>query len=84
MATPVFDPTTTGLAEKIYADLLRNAVSISDTGVHVATDPKNIAKISFNLATSFREVERELNAENLPKNQDFKLNAADMAAWSKT
>lgn len=83
MDTPVFDPTTTALAERIYADLLRNAVSVSATGVHVSTDPKNIAKISFSLATSFREVERELNAENLPKNQDFKLNAADMAAWTK-
>ena len=83
MTTPVFDPTTTALAEKIYADLLRNAVSISDKGVQLTTDPKNIAKISFKLASSFKEVENELNAENLPKNQDFKLDIADMAAWNK-
>jgi hypothetical protein len=24
-----------------------------------------------------------LNAENLPKNQDFTLDVADMAAWNK-
>lgn len=83
MVTPDFDPSTIALAERVYADLLRGAVSISPTGVQVTTDPKNIAKISFNLAASFREVERELNAENLPKNQDFKLNISDMTAWSK-
>jgi hypothetical protein len=83
MTPPVFDPTTTALAEKIYADLLRNAVVISDKGVQLTTDPKNIAKISFKLAASFKDVENELNAENLPKNQDFKLDISDMAAWNK-
>lgn len=83
MTAPVFDPTTTALAEKIYADLLRNAVAVSDKGVQLSADPKNVARLSFKLAASFREVENELNAENLPKNQDFKLDIADMAAWNK-
>jgi hypothetical protein len=83
MTTPVFDPTTTALAEKIYADLLRNAVEVSSTGVKLSTDPKSLAKLSFKLATSFKETENELNAENLPKNQDFKLDVSDMAAWNK-
>jgi hypothetical protein len=83
MTAPVFDPSTTALAESIYTDLLRNAVVVSSNGVQLTTDPKNIAKISFKLAASFKEVENELNAENLPKNQDFTLDVADMAAWNK-
>ena len=83
MTAPLFDPSTTALAESIYTDLLRNAVVVSSNGVQLTTDPKNIAKISFKLASSFKEVENELNAENLPKNQDFKLDIADMAAWNK-
>ena len=83
MSTPVFDTKARDLAEKIYTDLLRNAVVVSSTGVQLTTDPKNIAKISFKLAASFREVEDELNAENLPKNQDFKVELSDIAAWNK-
>jgi hypothetical protein len=84
MTTTTLDPKARDLAERIYADLLREAVKVSDNGVHVTTDPKNLAKISFKLATAFRVVEDELNAENLPKNQDFKLDISDMVAWSKT
>ena len=83
MTAPVFDPSTTALAESIYTDLLRNAVVVSSNGVQLTTDPKNIARISFKLAASFKEVENELNAENLPKNQDFTLDVSDMAAWNK-
>ena len=83
MTALVFDPSTTALAESIYTDLLRNAVVVSSNGVQLTTDPKNIAKISFKLAASFKEVENELNAENLPKNQDFTLDVSDMAAWNK-
>lgn len=83
MSTPPFDPKARDLAERIYADLLRNAVVVSASGVQVSTDPKNIAKVSFKLAASFREVEDELNAANLPKNQDFKMELSDLAAWNK-
>jgi len=83
MSTPPFDPKARDLAERIYTDLLRNAVVVSASGVQVSTDPKNIARISFRLAASFREVEDELNAENLPKNQDFKMELSDLAAWNK-
>jgi hypothetical protein len=83
MSTPAVDTKARDLAEKIYRDLLRNAVVVSENGVHVTTDPKNIAMIGFKLAAVFREVEDELNAANLPKNQDFKMELSDMAAWTK-
>lgn len=56
---------------------------VSATGVQVSTDPKNIARTSFKLAASFREVEDERNAGNLPKNQDFRMELSDLAAWNK-
>lgn len=83
MAAPVIEPQDRELAGRIYADLLRGAVVISSTGVQVTADPKSIAKVCFKLAVMFREVENELNAENLPKNQDFKVDIADLAAWTK-
>lgn len=83
MDTPAFDATTRDLAERIYTDLLRNAVIVSANGVQMTTDPKNIAKISFKLSAAFREVETELNAENLPKNQDFQVDVSDFAKWNK-
>ena len=83
MSTPAFDSKARDLAERIYSDLLRNAVVVSSSGVQMTTDAKNIAKLSFKLATAFRVVEDELNAENLPKNQDFKVELSDIAAWNK-
>ncbi|MGE0356596.1 MAG: hypothetical protein AB7P08_06735 [Burkholderiales bacterium] len=83
MTAPVFDMKVRDLAEKIYVDLLRGAVEVSQTDVKMTADPKNIAKVSFKLAASFHQVQDELNAENLPKNQDFKMEISDIEAWSK-
>lgn len=83
MDAPVIDSGTRGLAESIYARLLQGSVSASGTGVQVAADPREFAKMSFKLALVFRAVENELNAESLPKNQDFKLELSDLNAWAK-
>ena len=58
-------------------------MEVSSTGVQISADAKSVAKVSFKLAILFREVEDELNAENLPKNQDFKVDIADLAKWNK-
>ena len=83
MTQPIFDMKVRDLAEKIYVDLLRGVVVVSQSEVKVSADPKNIAKISFKLAASFHEVQDELNTANMPKNQDFKVNLSDIAAWNK-
>lgn len=83
MSTPIFDMKVRDLAERIYVDLLRGAVVVSQNDVKVSADPKNIAKISFKLAATFHEVQDELNTANLPKNQDFKVGLDDIAAWNK-
>jgi hypothetical protein len=81
MTTPKFDPRVRDLAEKIYCDLVSNAVEITQTSVGITTDPANLASISFKLAASFHAVEDKLNADNLPKNQDFKVGVDDIASW---
>ena len=83
MSTPIFDMKVRDLAERIYVDLLRGAVAVSQNDVKVSADPRNIAKISFKLAATFHEVQDELNTANLPKNQDFKVGLDDIAAWNK-
>jgi hypothetical protein len=83
MAAPVIDAGTRDLAERIYSDLLQGSVTVKDGHVQVASDPKDYAKVSFKLALAFRAVENELNAESLPKNQDFKLELSDLTAWNK-
>lgn len=81
MTTPKFDPRVRDLAEKIYCDLVSGAVEITQSSVAITTDPANLANISFKLAAVFHGVEDKLNAENLPKNQDFKVGVEDIASW---
>ena len=76
-------PHVRALAERIYTGLVTDAVEFSATGVKTKTDPQNMAAISFKVALMFYKEEDRLNAENLPKNQDFKLGADDLAKWSK-
>ena len=83
MDTPAFDMKVRDLAEKIYVNLLQGMVVVSQNDVKVSADPKNIAKVSFKLAATFHEVQDELNTVNVPKNQDFKVELSDIAAWNK-
>jgi hypothetical protein len=83
MTQPVFDIKVRDLAEKIYVDLMTRSIDISVQPPTVKADPKSLAIVSFKLAAAFHAVQDELNAENLPKNQDFKLNLADIAGWNK-
>jgi hypothetical protein len=83
MSKPMFDMKVRELAESIYVNLLGSAVAVSAGGVQITTDPRNIAKVSFKLAGAFHEVQDELNAENLPKNQGFELGIGDIEKWNK-
>jgi hypothetical protein len=49
----------------------------------MGADPAHLAQLSFKLAAVFEKVEAEVNAENLPKNQDFIVNVSDIADWNK-
>jgi hypothetical protein len=71
------------LAASIYVDLCGQSVSITDNAVKMTASPENLAKLSFKLATAFTKVSDEVNAENMPKNPNFKLQDANIAEWSK-
>ena len=71
------------LASRIYVDLSVRATHISESSVKMDSSPENLAKLSFKLAAAFDNCERELNEASLPKNQDFKVDAASIASWSK-
>ena len=83
MADATLDPKARDLAEKIFRDLVSNAVQVTQNKVATTTDPANLATLSFKLAYVFRAEEDKLNAANLPKNQDFKVGVDDLAAWTK-
>ncbi len=83
MTTPVFDTKARDLAEKIYRDLCSNTAQVTQSSAAMPADPTALAQMSFALAIAFRKVEDELNAANLPKNQDFKVGLDDLAAWTK-
>ncbi len=69
-------------AREIYARLLVHSAEISATGVKLKADANSLALLSLKLAQSFQAAERAVNAESLPKNQDFKVDISDIAGWS--
>jgi hypothetical protein len=80
MATPAFDPRTIELAERIYAQLARDSATPSpaDPEAH----DERLARRAFALSQAFHRVRDDLNALNLPKNQDFTMKVEDIAKWS--
>jgi len=83
MAEKLFKMELREVASRIYVELVLRATSVSDSGVKLTSSPENLAKLSFKLAQVFETVQDDLNAENLPKNPDFKLGAEDIAGWMK-
>jgi len=80
---PVVSAQERELASRIYVDLVIRAAEVSGSSVKMQASPENLAKLSFKLAAAFDGVERELNEASLPKNQDYKVDVASIASWSK-
>ena len=83
MQAPTIKVQVSELATRLYVDLVMRSVVIDGNAVSLTTSAQNLAKLSFKLADTFQRVEDELNAESLPKNQDFKVDAASILSWSK-
>ena len=73
-------PKVVQLATDIFTRLVGDAAKISETGVTMATNPVNLAQLSFKLANVFQKVEDEINADALPKT-GFNLAGADISSW---
>ena len=80
---PAISPQVRELASRIYIDFAVRAAEVSGASVKMQASPDNLAKLSFKLAAAFDAVERELNEASLPKNQDFKVDVASIASWTK-
>lgn len=83
MSDFVYRPASKDLASRIFVDLIGRNVTLADNSVKLAASVEAVVKLSFRLADAFMRVEDELNAENLPKNQNFKIASDDIAAWTK-
>ena len=80
---PVVSAQARELASRIYVDLAVRAAEVTGSAVKMEASPENLAKLSFKLAAAFDAVEKELNEASLPKNQDYKVDVASIASWSK-
>ena len=74
---------TKDLAERIYVDLVGRSVLLGDGSVKMTSSAENLARLSFMLAETFLTVQDALNADNLPKDPNFKLSGNDIASWMK-
>ena len=74
---------TKALAERIFVDLVGRTVSFPEGAPKMAASADNLAKVSFMLAEAFLTVQDALNADNLPKDPNFKLSGNDIASWMK-
>jgi uncharacterized protein YcaQ len=80
MASPAFEPRVTDLAERIYTQLVRDSATPSPA--ESEAHDERLARRAFALSQTFHRVLDDLNALNLPKNQDFTMKVEDIAKWS--
>ncbi len=86
MATPVQAPAGPGiqdLASRIYVELVGRAFLRVENAAVIKPDPVELAKLSFQLAETYRKVEKAVNAASLPQNVGYRVDVADMAKWDK-
>lgn len=83
MAKNPITPKLIAHASAIYTQLAANSAEVGAGMITMKADPAALARQSFALASAFQKVEDELNAENLPKNQDFKVDVSNIADWNK-
>jgi phosphotransacetylase len=85
MATPAqpASPGTQDLASRIYVELVGRAFLKTDNAAVIKPDASELAKLSFQLAEVFRQVEKTVNAAALPQNIGYKVDLTDMAKWDK-
>ena len=80
---PAFRQETREVAMQIFVELVARNVAIADNSVKMVVSPENLAKLSYKLAHVFLAVHEELNKANMPTNPTYKLDADDIASWTK-
>jgi hypothetical protein len=85
MATPAqaASPGIPDLASRIYVELVGRAFLRVENAAVIKPDPAELAKLSLQLADTFRKVEKVFNASLGPQNVGYNVELADMAKWDK-
>jgi phosphotransacetylase len=85
MATPQApaSPGTQDLASRIYVELVGRAFLRADNAAVIKPDAAELAKLSIQLAETFRKVEKAASAAAAPQNVGYKVDLTDMAKWDK-
>ena len=86
MATPVQPPANPGiqdLASRIYVELVGRAFLRVENAAVIKPEAVELAKLSFQLADTYRKVEKVANAAAGPQNIGYKVDLADMAKCDK-
>jgi hypothetical protein len=71
------------LASRIYVELVGRAFLRADNAAVIKPDPEELAKLSLQLAETFRKAEKAASAAAGPQNIGYKVELADMAKWDK-
>jgi hypothetical protein len=80
---PAFREETREVAMQVFVELVARNVVIAENNVKMAVSAENLAKLSYKLAAAFLAVHEELNRANMPTNPTYKLDADDIASWTK-
>ena len=71
------------LASRIYVELVGRAFLRADNTAVIKPDAGELAKLSLQLAETFRKAEKTANAAAGPQNIGYNVELADMAKWDK-
>jgi hypothetical protein len=82
-AQPVANPGIQDLASRIYVELVGRAFLRVENAAVIKPDPGELAKLSLQLAETFRKVEKVVNAAAGPQNVGYNVELTDMAKWDK-
>ncbi|HTF16250.1 MAG TPA: hypothetical protein VK643_16445 [Burkholderiales bacterium] len=80
---PVANPGAQDLASRIYVELVGRAFLRVENAAVFKPDPAGLAKLSLQLAETFRKVEKVFNAAAGPQNVGYNVELTDMAKWDK-
>lgn len=80
---PAFREETREVAMQIFVELVARNIAVAENSVKMTVSAENLAKLSYRLAAAFLAVHEELNRANMPTNPTYKLDADDIASWTK-
>ena len=86
MASPTQPAASAGvqdLASRIYVELVGRAFLRAENAAVFKPNPAELAKLSLQLADTFRKVEKAASAAAGPQNVGYNIDLADMAKWDK-